>query len=69
MEKEKAGAGMVVSNSELEEGKEKAPSTDMVYTEERIENSYDSREVYIAKEIDSEISKLDWEKNLNNEKK
>ena len=38
MEKEKAGAGMVVSNSELEEGKEKAPSTDMVYTEERIEN-------------------------------
>ena len=38
------------------------------FSEERIENSYDSREVYIAKEIDSEISKLDWEKNLNNEK-
>lgn len=38
------------------------------FSEERIENSYDSREIYIAKEIDSEISKLDWEKNLNNEK-
>lgn len=39
------------------------------FSEEGIENSYDSRESYVAKDIDNEIYRLDWEKNINNEKK
>lgn len=39
------------------------------FSEEGIENSYDDREIYIAKEVDSDVRKKDWELVKEDEKK